>query len=325
MTVVDATTYAIVGTITLPGTAQSGIAVDQKNVVVYVPVYGCTNEVNVTNSCVSGTGGTQKGGIVEINGTTDTITGEFPIEVQRLAVDSSTGILYGASGQIFGPNPNSNSSGFLLAIDGRTGSVIANTSLGAYPLSLTVDEKTNTVYIGACKAIPLPCVGAEVLAIDGATHIVRSATPLSFDALNFNVVVDDATDTVYAMGEGGLNLTLASIDGASGSVTYLSAIGSSCAGAGGGTLAFDPASNEVYASFDSQWFLLFIDGSTGTVLNMVNATMGIQFVAYNEGNDQAYFTTEAQNGDWGYLMVLPGTLSQSFVNSTLLPRGICLP
>jgi hypothetical protein len=154
---------------------------------------------------------------------------------------------------------------------------------------------------------------------------VRSATPLSFDVLNFNVVVDEATDTVYAMGLGGSNLTLASIDGASGSIRYLSAIGSSCAEAGGGTLAFDPASNEVYASFDSQWFLLFIDGSTGTVLNMINATMGIQFVAYNEGNDQAYFTTEAQNGDWGYLMVLPGTLSQSFVNSTLLPRGICLP
>jgi DNA-binding beta-propeller fold protein YncE len=212
-----------------------------------------------------------------------------------------------------------------LAIDSRKGSVIANTSLGAYPLSLAVDSDTNMVYVGACEQISLPCIGAEMLSVNGTSHEVQSVVPLNFDALNFNVVVDQATNTVYIMGEDGSNLVLASIDGVSGAVKYLSALGASCAGAGGGTLAINTASDQVVASFDGQEFLLFIDGPSGRIVNMVNASRGVYDVAFNPSNSQAYLTMEAQREGFGYLLVLPATMNQSYVDSSLLPGGICLP
>ena len=316
LTVVDASAYTVIATITLPGTPQSGIAVDPKTDMVYVPVYGCVNEANVSNSCDSSSGSTRRGGIIQIDGRTNAVVGEFPIDVGRLTIDPNTGVLYGASSANVGPNANG--SGYLLAIDDRTGSILANTSLGAIPLSLAVDAGTNMVYIGACKAIPLPCEGAEVLAINGTSHVVRSVTPLEFDALNFNVVVDQATGTVYTMGLGS-NMTFVAIDGASGGIRYSSALAGSCAGAGGGNLAVDMASDQAFASFYGQQFLLFVDGSTGRIVNMVNASAGVYDVAFNPGTNQVYVTTG------GSLMILPGALSQNYVDSSLLSQRICLP
>lgn len=323
LTVINASTYEVEGSITLPGTPLFDIAVDQEGNMVYVPMSGCTNEVNASNSCDSSTGGTLPGGIVVIDGRTDTIVGEFPVGVDRLTVNPNTGTLYGVTGSL---NWGSNSSaiGFLLTIDGRTGSVIANTSLGAYPLSVAVDEDTNMVYIGACKQISLPCIGAEVLSVNGTSHAVTSVVPLNFDALNFNVVVDPVTNTVYTMGEES-SLTLVSIDGTSGAIKYLSDIGGSCAGAGGGTLALNTASDQVYVTFDGQQLLLSIDGSSGAIDNMVNASGGIQSVAFNPNDGRIYVTMEAQNENVGYLLVLPGTMSQSYVDNSLLPTGMCYP
>jgi hypothetical protein len=322
MTVVSASNHSVMGTITLPGTPTFGIAIDPTRDMVYVPVSGCTNELNVSNSCDSPSGIASRGGIVAINGTTDKITDEYYFNVDRLAIDQSTDVLYGTIGNL---NSGSNSSGFLLAIDARSGLLIANTTLSAYPLDVETNAKTNMVYVAACKQISLPCVGAEVLTINGSSHMLQSVTPLNFDALNFNLVVDPSNNVVYTMGEDGENLTLVSVDGTSGRIMYSRAIGSSCAGGGGGTLALSTAYDQIYASFDSNQFFLVIDASSGQIMNMLFTPEAITYSAFNPSTLQAYATTEAQHENVGYLLILPGMLNESYVNASLLQLGICLP
>jgi DNA-binding beta-propeller fold protein YncE len=322
LTVLDASTHSVLGTITLPGTAQSGIAVDTTSNTVYVPVAGCTNELNASNSCYSGPSREGQGGIVAINGTTDSVIGEYHFNVGALAVDPSTGVLYGISENVGLSSP---SSGFLLEINEASGSLIANISLGAGPLNLAVNAKTNTVYVTACKGISLSCLGAEVLVVNGASHSLQSATSLDFNALNFNLVVDASTNTVYTMGEDGPNLMLVALDGSSGKVDYLQAVGSSCAGAGGGTLAINTASGLIYAAFDSQLFFLVISASTGQTVNMLSTSAWFQAAAFNSVTSQVYMTSEAQNQKVGYLLIVPGVFNETFVNISLLQLGICVP
>ncbi len=322
LTVLDASTHSVVGTITLPGTPQSGIAVDTTSNMVYVPVAGCTNEPNASNSCYSGPGYAGQGGIVAINGTTDGVIGEYHFDVGGLAVDPSTGVLYGITENV---GLSSVSSGFLLEINEVSGSLIANVSLGAGPLNLAVNAKTDMVYVTACKGISLACLGAEVLTVNGASHDVQSTTPLNFNALNFNLVIDPSTNTVYTMGEDGQNLTLVAMNGSSGKVDYSEAIGSSCAGAGGGILAINTASGLIYVAFNSQLFFLFISASTGHIVNMLSTPAWFQAAAFNSVTSQAYMTSEAQNQKVGYLLIVPGVLNESYVNVNLLQLGICVP
>jgi len=322
LTVLDASTHSVLGTITLPGTAQSGIAVDTTSNMVYVPVAGCTNELNASNSCDSGPGRAGQGGIVAVNGTTDSVIGEYHFNIGALAVDPSTGVLYGISENV---GLSSDSSGFLLEINEVTGSLIANISLGAAPLNLAVNVKTNMVYVTACKEIPLSCVGAEVLVVNGASHSLQSATPLNFNALNFNLVVDPSTNTVYTMGEDGPNLTLVAMDGSSGKVDYSQAVGSSCACSGGGTLTINTASGLIYAAFDSQLFFLVMNASTGQTVNMLSTPARFQAASFNPATSQTYMTSEAQNQKVGYLLIVSGVLNESYVNISLLQLGICLP
>jgi len=323
LTVIDATTFAAVATITLPGTAQPGMAVDQETGMIYIPVGGCTNTLSAKNSCNSATA-QEKGGIVVVDGSTDTIAGEFAVDAEELAVNPATDILYGlATYPIL--SSNANGYGYLLAVDAATGSVVANTSLGTNPFSLAVDTKTDTIFVAGCEQVALACLGAEILGVDGATYRVLTVTPLDFYALNFNIVLDQSRDTVYALGGGGSNMSLVSVDGLSGQVRYDSLLGGSCAEAGGGAVALNTASDQVYASFASQQFLLFIDASTGKIVNMINATAGAQSVAFNPSTGAIYLTLEAPDEKVGYLVSLPSAQSQSYADASLLPQGICLP
>jgi DNA-binding beta-propeller fold protein YncE len=323
LTVVDASSHSVIGTVALPGTAANGagIAVDTTSDNVYVPVWGCTNVQDVNNSCISGPGTAQQAGIVAIDGATDNITGEYRFDVGGLAVNPSTGILYGIS---VNAGLSSNSTGFLLEISEDSGSLIANISLGAGPLDVGVNAKTNMVYVTACKQLSLSCTGAELLVINGTSHSLQSVTPFSLNALNFSLAIDPSTNTVYTMGEE-QNLTLVAVDGASGKVVYSQAIGSSCAGSGGGVLALDIASGLIYASFDSQSFFLVINASTGRTVNMLSTPGWLQYAAFNPAASQVYATSEAQSQKVGYLLTVPGALNESYVNINLLQLGTCVP
>jgi DNA-binding beta-propeller fold protein YncE len=315
VTVIDASSHEVIGSITLPGTPKHGIAIDTTNDILYVPVLGCTNEPNVTNSCGS-TPGAYGGEIVKIDGKTNSITGEFPINVDLLAFDSSAGTLIG----VYASFANHSASGFLLGIDANSGSVLANTSLGAYPISIAVNPKANMAYVLACKQVPIYCPGAELLLVNGANYALKSAVPLNYNSLNSNVVADPTTGSAYALGAS-TSLTLFSVDGFSGALLYSANLAGSCAG--GGTLAINSASDLVYASFGG--YFVVIDGTNGGIRNMISASGSIQYIAYNPATDQVYLTMGGGYQSAGYLVVLPGTTTQNHVDTSLFPRGPCRP
>lgn len=311
LTVVSASTHASIGTITLPEPvgAGFGMAVDSRTGMVFVP---------------------SNGTVIEIDSTSDKIVGEIPFDMSRLAVNPITDILYGVHVS-FGHS----SSGSLLAVNVTSGKIIANTSLDADPIGIAVNAETGAVYVAACKSVTLACVGAEMLAVNASSHEIQwetqlsssstSPTLLGFDALNFNVIVNPSDDAVYTMGLDGANLTLVSMDGKSGAIRYSSNIGSSCAGAGGGVLAFDASFNRIYASFNSQGFFLAINGSTGRISGMLSSAAGIQYVAFNPVTNQVWVTPAAIHGGAGSLVELPANAGEGHVDSSLLQLGACFP
>jgi YVTN family beta-propeller protein len=317
LTVLNASNRAIIRTITLPGTPGSGIAVDTKKDMVYVSVAGCTNLPNVINSCNSPCGEQKGGGIIVIDGRNNTIVGEFPIHVQRLAIDPTRQVLYGVSTayvSTLGPV-------YLLSYDEDSGTVLSYKPLdGATPPDVAVNSQSNMVYLSA---------NAEVLAINETSHRVQWAG-LGYDAINFPLVFDSANHWVYVMGEKGANLTLDAIDGLTGNLLYSASLGSSCAGAGGGRMVVDTTSNRLYVVSDRENFLLVIDGGTGKLVGTLNTPQsgGEYNIGLNPATHEVYLTSESSSHpNTGYFVVLSGEgldrISQ--VEQGFLQRGACVP
>jgi DNA-binding beta-propeller fold protein YncE len=309
VTIVDSSTYAVIGALTLPGSPQSEIAIDSVTNMLYVSVLPCNQNPNASNACQPGFGVTMKGGIVEINGSNDAIVGEIPVGVDFLAVNPSAGVLYGGEGE------------HLLSINLRTGSLIYNTSLSATIGGVAVDSKTNMVYLIACKTASLGCIGGELLGVYGSSGKVKFSIPLNFNFIE-GVVVDLNTNTVYTVATL-KNLTLLSINGASGAVRYSSNIAACGVGAGGVTLALDTASNRVYMT--ASGYLLTADAATGRAVNMLSVP-GAWNVSVSPTGAKVYLAMEAGNERFGYLFVLPSDVGESYVNSGALnPSGGCFP
>jgi YVTN family beta-propeller protein len=309
LTVVNASTHSVVATIELQSSPQLGIAVDPIHNMIYVPVIGCLNMQVVTNSCQSNSSSSyHNAGILRINASTNKILGEIQIAVNHLAINPTTGTLWGLA------------SASLYAIDASSGALVANISLHAAPVSLALNTKTNTIYVAACAQLPLTCQGAEVLGFSGDTRSLKTNMSLAnFDALNFELTVDPSANRVFTMGETGQNLTLVSIDGSSGKLLYSVSIAASCTGAGGGTLSFDNASNELIVTFFSTQLLLFINSTNGQIGNMVSTGGGVEFAYSNSNTQQLYLTVNNS------LLFLSGKPTQSYVDLALLSNGICLP
>jgi hypothetical protein len=309
VTIVDSSTYAVVGTITLPGSPQSGIAIDSEKNMLYVSILPCNQNPNASNACQPGFGLTMRGGIVKIDGSNDAIVGEFPSGVDFLAVNPTAGVLYGGTGV------------HLLSINERTGSLIYNTSLGATIGSMALDSKTNMLYVTACKGGFLACIGAELLGVDGSSGKVRFSLPLNSSFID-GVVVNPITNTVYTVAIL-KNLSLLSINGASGVIQYSSNIAACGVAAGGVKLALDTASNRVYMT--ASGYLLTADAAAGRAVNMLSAP-GAWNVAVSPNGANVYLAMEAGNQRFGYLFVLPGDTGESYVNSSALqPGGGCFP
>lgn len=222
----------------------------------------------------------------------------------------------------------------LTVVDASTQEIAGTITLPGTPQhsGLAVDQETGAVYVAvsgctnelnatnSCSSAAGHYPPGEIVEVDGESSSIVGVFRVDVQAL----AVDPATDTVYALG-GGSNLTLVGIDGGSGALRSASDIGSSCAGAGGGNIAVDGSSGVVYAAFASQRYLLLIDGSTGRIVDMVNATGGIQSVAFDPGTNGAYVDMEAQGQGAGYLLALPAVPGQTYVNTGLLPQGVCVP
>jgi hypothetical protein len=326
LTVLNASNHEIIRNITLPGTPGSGIAVDTEMDMVYVPVSGCTNLPNARNSCNSPGGEQSTGSIIRIDGRNDTIVGEFPIGVERLAIDTTRQVLYGTS------NAYVSSLGvdYLISYDANSGALLSDKPLNATLLDMAVNSQSDIVYLSACGQMPLACGNAEVLAVNETSHLVQWTAPLGYDAINFPLVFDSANLSVYVMGETGANLTLDAIDGLTGNLLYSASLGSSCAGAGGGGMVVDTTSDRLYVVSDSENFLLLVDGGTGTLVGTFNTPQsgGEYNIGLNPATDEVYLTLESSpHPNTGYFVVLPGEglnrISQ--VEPGFLQRGICLP
>jgi len=326
LTVLNASNHEIIRNIPLPGTPGSGIAVDTEMDMVYVPVSGCTNLPNASNSCNSPGGEQSTGSIIRIDGRNDTIVGEFPIDVQRLAIDPTRQVLYGIS------NAYVSSLGvdYLISYDENSGALLSDKPLNATLLDTAVNSQSNMVYLSACGQMSLACGNAEVLAVNETSHLVQWTAPLGYVAINFPLVFGSANHSVYVMGETGGNLTLDAIDGLTGNILYSASLGSSCAGAGGGGMVVDTTSNRLYVVSDSENFLLVIDGGTGKLVGTLSTPQsgGEYNIGLNPATHEVYLTLESSSHpNTGYFVVLSGEglnrISQ--VEPGFLQRGICLP
>ena len=269
VSVIDALSHTLLATIVLPGSSNSGIAIDPGTDVIYVSVAGCINRVNATNSCNANPPPTQEGGIVEINGTTNTIMGELhhPVGVGDLAFNPSTHILYGYSSS-------------LLAIDVRTGSVVANISLNIAASGIAVDPSTNMVYVAGCKG-DFFC-DSELAIVNGSTEGVQSIVHLGFGTYP-RVSLNQATHEVYVSGDA----RIVAINGTSGATLFDARTGT-CAVLDG--LGLVQSSNQILAVSLNLDYLLVYDGNSGTLANMYASSSEPQYAAYNNATQEIYIT-----------------------------------
>ena len=85
--------------------------------------------------------------------------------------------------------------------------------------------------------------------------------------------------------------------------------------------------DQIYVAFNSQSYFLVIDAGTGHIVSMFSTENGLQYVAFNSGNLQVYVTGETQHGNTGFLVVLPSSVGEGYVNYSLIADSghYCVP
>ncbi len=116
----------------------------------------------------------------------------------------------------------------------------------------------------------------------------------------------------------GENLTLMAVDGASGQILYSFPIASSCAGNGGGTLAVDETTDQIFVGFYGQQYLLTLDGANCHVVNMFSDATA-SYIAISPSFNQLYVVIGQ------YLIALEDVTNLTYVDTGLLTQGTCLP
>jgi hypothetical protein len=288
LTVVNASSHSVIANVALLGNntggiVHAGLAVDLSTGTVYASVQGA---------------------VVEVNGTTDTVAGEIPLNLGTLAFDYATHVLWGTvpSGN---PNPSEAQTGSLVGVDVRTGSIVANVSLGFSPYDVTVDYWTNMVYADGCSN-SFVC-GSEVAIVNGTSGTLVTTVDLRsayFPAMTMNL----STDVLYVTGMA----QLAALNGTDGQVIFSSnpqTCGPFLA------MAVIPASNEVLMVPQNYDFLLVYNGTSGALVNMYSLAGPASGVAYNPNTDQLYL---AANGD---LLALHDVQATGNVNATMIGAG----
>ena len=141
LTVVNASTHSVIANVALLGNntggiINAGLAVDLGTGTVYASV---------------------QGEVVEVNGSTNAVVGDIPLNLGTLAFDYATHVLWGTDIQ----------AGSLVGVDVKTGSIVANVSLGFSPEDVALDPWTDLVYVDGC-ANSFVCV-SEVAIVNGTS------------------------------------------------------------------------------------------------------------------------------------------------------------
>jgi len=289
LTVIDASSHSVMTKISLPAGSNGGIAIDYNTNMVYVSV---------------------EGEVAEINGSTNMVVGELPLNspLGALAYDPHTRVLYGSEG----PNPGPlGHNGSLVGVDVRTGSVVANISLGYRPHNVALNPKTNMIYAVGCDLVGLAC-GAVASVVNGTSGTLVSSVNLN-SAYYTTMTANLATNLVYASGAS----ELVALNGTNGDVVFHSNPQTCGPFLEMGVI---PSSNQVLMVPQNYDYLLVYDGTSGALVNMYSFPSFLQSVAYNPNTDELYVALSGQ------LLAFHDSAVIGNVNATLIGSGqTCLP
>jgi len=284
LTVIDAVSHAVVARVTLPAGSSSGIAIDCKTGTVYVLV---------------------EGGIVVVNGTTNAVVKELPVDFGSIVFDSSTDILYGSPET----NPFVSDSGFLVGVDARTGAIRANVSIGYSAEEIVVNPQLNLIYAVGCNQRGLACE-STVSVVNGTSARLVNKTSLGSEYYA-TATIDEKTGMVYVSGEA----QLVALD-PYGTVVFNN-YPDTCGPFIG--MADDPASNQVIMATQNYNLTLVYDGWFGNLVNMYSLPGVPQYVAFNSATNETYAIVSES------LLAFHGAASAGHVNDTLMGAGQTCP
>jgi len=286
--VLNGTNHSIIANVTLPAKdpeviVNPGLAVDTSTGMVYASV---------------------SGEIVEVNGTTNQVTRELPMNLYALAVDSATDELWGTQVRPLAPNPPEN--GSLVAVNLLTGSVIKNLSVAIEPTEIAIDSNTGMVYAVGCSVF-FTC-NSEALFVNAASGVVvnKIGTPST-------MAFDQATDVVYFAG----GRQLVALNGTNGFQIF-QADPQTCSPFL--SMAADTTSGQLIVAPQNYDYLLIYDGTSGALVNMYSLPASLGPTAFNPDTGEIYATSSGR-----VLAILP-LASTGNVNATLIGSyQDCLP
>lgn len=285
LTVIDGSTNKVVTNLTLPGTvASGGVVVNPKTNRVYVHVLSCINLPSVNNSCISGP---YYAYVLVLDGISYNIVNRINISMFKMGINPNTNLIYAIQNK----EP---SSGSLLVINGSSRQLVANVSLGVYPVGVAVNPNKNLVYIDACQQLILPCLGAQVLGINGTTYNTLFRLPMDSSGIG-EIMVNPNNNVVYVNTlQRYLNSShslLTSINGTSGKLiaqTRLSAIY-----IGPLLLTVNPMQDEIYATSYGARGYWIVDGTNYSLLNSFSVGSDAYGIAFNPNTQLVYVATKS--------------------------------
>ena len=283
LVVIDAPSHAVVARVTLPAISNGGIAIDFNSNTVYALV---------------------QGGVAVINGTTNIVVREFSIDFRPRSIgyDSSTHTLYGS--------PQGMGTGYLLGVDGRTGTVVANISLGYWASDIVVNPSINMIYAVGCSQFGLVC-GSVVSVVNGTNKTVVNRVNLGSDYYA-RATIDQRTGFVYVTGDS----SLVELDRL-GKVVYDS-YPETCGPFIG--MSVDSSLNQVLLAPQNYPYLLAYNRVFGNLVNMYSLPDLPRYVAYNSVTNETYVIVSES------LLAFHGMASTGHVNATLIGSDQnCLP
>jgi len=309
LTVVNATTYAVIGRISLLGLPGNGISVDSRNDLVYVPIAVCTNETASMNNCP---GGSRVRQVAVIDGKNYSVIGEIQMALSLLTFDSRSGVMFASQ----------TGTSFLLGINPQSGAIVANVTIGDI-YSIAVNQFTDMVYAETCTSGSASCDG-EVEGVNASSGEMRFSVPMPYFRVA-NLVVDSTTDTVYALGNSPA-VELLALDGASGAMRYLSILAGCNIYSGTAlSVAYNPALEEVYV-ISNAW-LMAVYAETGH-LAYVLGVPGAWSAAVSPDGLRIYLAmapASLANTDTGYLLVIPAVAADETYVTNFAQEGCHAP
>jgi DNA-binding beta-propeller fold protein YncE len=237
-----------------------------------------------------------QGEVVEVNGSTNTIVRELPLCFGTLAFDPTTHKLWGTQPGHWA----------LVEVDARTGSVVANVSIGFSPYDIAVDPGTGLVYSDGCTG-SFVC-GSKAAVVNGTSGTLVANVELG-SADYPTMAFDPATHVLYVSG----GQQLAAINGTTGGVIF-SVNPQTCGPFV--NMVVDASSNLVLtAPATGYYYLLAYDGATGKLVNMYSFPSTPVPIALNPSNGELYLWTVAGRFLSIRMLSAPGNVNTALIGS----------